>query len=135
MKKFFAVVCVTGATVHLTVGHLVHTPSMLGSISEIMRNALRHLTLPLLTGPVTGTEFAGRPAVTSVTRPETFSPLRLVLLDLHVWITKPNQLHLFALLCQHGKLLVLTGRAFGFVVPAKLFATVSNHYSVLVQTS
>ena len=79
MEKFFAVVCMTSATVHLTVGHLVHTPSMLGSISEIMRNAFCHLTLPLLTRPVTGTEFAGGPAVTSVTRPETFSSLRLVL--------------------------------------------------------
>lgn len=59
---------------------------------------------------------------------EVLATTRLVLLDRHVGVAKPNELDLVALLREHGELLALAWGALGLVVAAEALASVVNRH-------
>ena len=63
---------------------------------------------------------------------EVLATTRLVLLDRHVGVAKPDELYLIALFRKHSELLALSGGALGLVVAAEALASVVNSHGASI---
>jgi len=90
------------------------------------------LALPFFSAPVVCAEDVARVALAGGAGAVGLLAGRLVLLDGHLGVAKPHQLHRTALLDENGGLLLGTWGALGLVVAAELFSSVGNHCRVML---